>query len=72
MQHAEDGIVFTEDAANGSGGVDAEWLEFAQQKQSEDMVKIGIGKHRAYDWRLARDFARMQFGRGFDLRAEVR
>jgi hypothetical protein len=43
LQHAEHRIVLAENAANGSGGVDAQRLKFAEQKQSEDVVEIGIG-----------------------------
>src|SRR5579863_9065989 len=57
LQHREHGVVFTEDAANGSCGVNAQWLEFAQQKESEDVVDVGIGQYNACDGRLAQAFA---------------
>ena len=47
MQHAEHRIVFAENAANRSGGIDAQRLQFAQQKQSEYVIEIGIGEHYA-------------------------
>ena len=47
--------------------MDAQRLKFAQQKQSEDMVEIGIGEHHARNGRLAHALARMQFRRSFDL-----
>jgi hypothetical protein len=49
----------------------AEGLQFAQQKQAEYVVDVGIGENGANDGRLAEAFAGMQFGRGFDLRAQI-
>ena len=72
MQHGEHGVVFAENAANRSGGVDAQRLKFAQQKEPEDVVEIGAGQHRARNGRLAHAVARMQLRRGFDLSAQVR
>ena len=71
MQHAEHGVVLAENAANGGRGVDAQRLKFAQQKQPEDVVEIGVGERHAGDGRLAHALARMQLRRGFDLSAQV-
>ncbi len=72
MQHAEHRVIFAENAANGRCGMDAQRLEFAQQKQSEDVVEIGIGERYAGDRRMAQTPPRMQFRRGFDLGEQVR
>ena len=53
MQHAEHRVILAENAANGGGGVDAQGLEFAQQKESEDMIEIGIGERYAGDGGVA-------------------
>ena len=52
--------------------MDAQRVEFAQQKKSENVVEIGVGERDAGDRRVARALSRMQFGRGFDLRPQVR
>src|SRR5580700_3331114 len=72
MQHAEHRVVFTENAANRGGGVNPQWLKFAQQKQAEDVVEIGAGQHHTCDRRLADAVVRMQLRRGFNLSAQVR
>jgi len=51
--------------------VNAKRLQFAQQKQSENMVEIGVGECDARDGRLTHALPRMQLGGGFDLRAQV-
>lgn len=50
--------------------MDAQRLEFAQQKQSEDVIKIGIGERYAGNGRVAL-LSRMQFRRSFDLDAQI-
>jgi hypothetical protein len=75
MKHSEHRILFAENLANGSGGMDAQRLQFAQQEQAENMVNIGIGQHNARNWRLAyttgHTVAWMKVGRTFNLRAQV-
>ena len=71
MQHAEHRIILAENAANGSCGMDAQRLQFAQQKQSEDVIEIGIGECYAGDGRVTHTLAWMQFSRGFNLRAQI-
>ena len=55
--------------------MDAQRLKFAQQKQSEDVIDIGIGERDTGYGRVARRplrrLARMQLRRGFDLEAQV-
>src|SRR5258708_5889427 len=51
--------------------MDAYRLQFTQQQQAENMVNVGIGQHDACDGRLADTIARVKFGRGFNLRAQV-
>src|ERR1039458_4787375 len=71
VQHAEHGIILAENAANGGGGMDAKRLKFAQEKESEDVIDIGVGECDAGDGRVASRLAGMQFRRGFDLKAQV-
>ena len=47
VQHAEHRVILAENAANRCGGMDANRLEFAKQKESEDVIEIGIGKRYA-------------------------
>jgi hypothetical protein len=51
--------------------MDAKRLKFAQQKESEDVIDIGVGESYAGNRRMARSLSRMQFGRRFDLKTEV-
>jgi len=51
--------------------MDAKRLKFAQEKQSEDVIDIGVGECDAGDGRVASRLAGMQFRRGFDLKAQV-
>jgi len=51
--------------------MDAQWLEFTQQKESENVIEIGIGERYAGNGRVAL-LSRVQFRRGFDLRAQIR
>ena len=64
-----------ENAADGFGGVHAQRLQFAQQEQAEDVVDVGVGENGSGDRRLANPSSqarpRMQFGSGFDLRAQI-
>jgi len=71
MQHAEHRVILAENSANGSGGMDAKRLEFAQQEESEDMVEIGIGERDSGNGRVA-PLSRMQFRRSLDLGEQVR
>ena len=71
MQHAEHRVIFAQNTTNGRCGVDAQRLEFAQQKESEDVVEIGIGKRNAGNGGMTRSLSRMHLRRGFDLRAKV-
>ena len=52
--------------------MDAQRLEFAQQKKSEDVIKVGIGKRYAGYGRLTQTLARMQLRCSLDLRSQVR
>ena len=49
-QHGEHGIVFGEDAANGICGVHAQRLQFAQQKQAEHVIDVGVERERLRRW----------------------
>jgi hypothetical protein len=51
--------------------MDAQGLEFAQQEESEHVIEIGIRERYAGDGGVAHTLSRVQFGRGFDLRAQV-
>lgn len=51
--------------------MDAQRLKFAQEKQTEDVIEIGIGERDAGDRRMAHILSRMQLRRGFDLRTQV-
>src|SRR5258708_39934958 len=66
IEHGEHGVVFAENAVNRSGGVDAQRLEFAQQKQSEYLIEMRVGQHQACDSRATHANARMQLSRCFD------
>lgn len=52
--------------------MDAQGLKLAQQEQPENVIDIRVGEDYAGDGRLAHAVAWMQFGGGFDLRAQVR
>jgi len=52
--------------------MNAQRLKFTQQKKSEDMIDIGVSKRNAANRRIPHSLSRMQFRRGFDLRAQVR
>ncbi len=67
VKHGEHGIVFAEDAANGSCGVNVQRLQFAQKQKSEDVVDVGVGEDCACDRRLANAVLWLEFGSGFDL-----
>src|SRR5450631_2273887 len=72
LQHAEHRVVFGENALDGIGNVNPQWLQFAQQQQSQNMIDVGVRENRTGDWRLAHPFVRMEFGSAFDLRAQIR
>ena len=72
MQHAEHRVILAENTADRGGGIDAQRLEFAQQKQSDDVIEIGIGERDAGNGRMAHALARMQFRHGLDLSSQVR
>ncbi len=54
--------------------MDAKGLQLAQQKKAEYVVDIGVEQNRTGDGRVARagTAARVEFGIGFDLSAQVR
>jgi len=60
-----------ENPADGSGRINAQWLQFAKKKQAQDMVKVGAGQHNASNRRLANAFRGMKGSGGFDLRPEI-
>ena len=51
--------------------MDAQRLQFAQQKQSEDVIEIGIGEGDAGNRRMAQTPPRMQLRRSFDLGQQI-
>jgi hypothetical protein len=51
--------------------MDAQRLQFAQQKKSENMIDIGVGQRYTGNGRVAHTLSRMQFLCGFDLGAQV-
>lgn len=74
LKHDKHGIVFGQDASNGKTCVGVERLQLAKEKESEDVIDVGIEKDRSRDGRMAslvvRD-VRMEFGSEFYLGAEV-
>ena len=52
--------------------MDAQRLQFAQQKKSEDVIKVDIGERYAGYRRLTQTLERMQLGCSLDLRSQVR
>ena len=71
VQHPEHRVILAKNAANGSCGMNAQRLEFSQQKKPKHMVEIGIGQRYTGDGRVTHALARMQFRRGFDLCAQI-
>lgn len=59
LQHTEHRVISTQNAANRCGGINAQGLKFAKQKQSKDMVEIGIGQYDTCNRRLTQSLARM-------------
>jgi hypothetical protein len=53
MQHAEHRVIFAEYAADGCSGMDAQGVEFAEQKESKDVVEISVGERDTGDGRMA-------------------
>jgi len=71
LQHGEHGIVFGQNTTNRFGGVHAQRLQFAKEKEAECMVDVGVAEDGAGNRSLAYAFTWVKFRRGFNLRAEV-
>jgi hypothetical protein len=67
LQHGKHRVVFAQNVADRRGGVNAQGLKFAQQKQSENVIEIGVGQHHAGNRRPPHAIARMQLSRRFNL-----
>lgn len=52
--------------------MNAQGLEFAQQEEPEDVIEVSICEGYAGDWGVPHALLWMQFGRRFDLSAQVR
>ena len=75
LQHDKHGIVFGQDAPYGETCVSIERLQFAEKKEPEDVIDVGIEKDNSRDGRMASLVVRgmrMEVGSEFDLRAEIR
>jgi len=74
LQHDKHGIVFGQDAPYGETCISIERLQFAQKKEPEDVIDVGIKKDNSRDGRMTSLVVcgvRMELGSEFDLRAEV-
>ena len=70
LQHGQHRVVFGEDAVNGESRICVERLQFAQEKQSEYVIDVGVEKNHAADRGMSNRVVvglRVQFGSGFDL-----
>jgi hypothetical protein len=70
IQHREHAVFFAENAEDGRHGIHAQRLEFAQEEQSENVIKISGGEDDSGNGRIAAR-AGMKRGSGLDLRSEV-
>jgi hypothetical protein len=43
VQHAECAVILLQDSANGSSSIDPQRLQFAEEKQTENVIQIGAG-----------------------------
>src|SRR5579871_1911713 len=74
LQHDKHGVVFGQDAPNGEACVGIQRLQLAKEKKTEDVIDVGVEKNGSGDGRMPSfviSGMTMEFGRGFDLCAEV-